>query len=83
MTCKLSAAEAIELAVLTSAFNNAHDDLRYWLRKHVDEWQDEFDAKGERWQESEAGKAAQERLDALEIMAEDIENYDPDLSPLD
>ncbi len=40
----------------------------------VDDLQESFDAKSEKWQESEKGQTAQEQIDALQAATTDLDN---------
>ena len=89
-TAKLSKTERKAIETLVSALDVARAALADHLRDLHSDWQAAFDARSDNWRESEAGEAAQERLDALENWAEAVEGLefgtdgDPvDLDPLE
>jgi DNA anti-recombination protein RmuC len=81
---KLTKAERSQLETLIAALDKARDELASHMREIADEWQSTFDEKSERWQEGDAGQAAQQRIETLTEMADDLTDSElPDLTTLE
>lgn len=65
MAIKLSKKEAADLNRLVTNYETAKTALKDALQNVLDKWVEEFDEKSEKWQESEVGQQAQERIDTL------------------
>lgn len=65
MATKLTAKEVKELDALSQAYELAKAALREKLDEIASNWESEWSEKSERWQEGEAGQAAQEKIDML------------------
>ena len=65
MAFKISKAHASQLDELVSAYEHARAALAEWLDELASEWEEEFNEKSEKWQEGEAGQAAQEHIDTV------------------
>lgn len=76
-TCKLSKTERKEIEALISALDEARAALSDKLSDLKAEWEEAFDERSERWQDSEAGEEAKERLDTLEGWVDEIEDLPP------
>lgn len=72
MAFKLSKKQADELNKLSIAFEEARSSLFSFLDETASEWEDEFSDKSERWQEGEAGQAAQEKIDLVRGWADEM-----------
>jgi hypothetical protein len=82
MAIKLTAAQRKEIERLEGVITAARDELQAMLEEIAETWQSEWDEKSERWQEGEAGEAAQERINAVEEAAGEIEGIEIDLSSI-
>ncbi len=65
-TCKLTKSERKELDELANAADNALCVLRHRIAELADQWGEDWNEKSEKWQESDAGQEAQERIDILQ-----------------
>lgn len=62
---KLTQDQAGELDTLVGTFESAKSALAEWLEQLAADWEADWDDKSERWQESERGQEARERVDQL------------------
>ena len=82
---KMNKTDRTELARLTEEASVAIAELSEFMDGKRDDIQEVFDGRSERWQESERGDAAQERISRfedfvseLETFRDTIEGFDPD-----
>jgi hypothetical protein len=67
------------LVACENAYCTARDTLEETARAIADEWQEVFEDRSESWQQSEAGVAAQERIQALSGLADELHDFFVDL----
>jgi hypothetical protein len=72
MAFKITKKEAAELQALVDAYEAAQDALGKALAEIHEEWENEYHEKSEGWQESAAGQAAEDRIDTLWAMIEEL-----------
>lgn len=72
MSIKLNAKDRKEIEAALDAYNHARENLSQLLTDLVSEWESEHGKKSEKWQESEAGTAAQERIDAAQSALDEL-----------
>ena len=65
MAIKLTKKQAANLDKLSEAFERAKMALSEALDEIASDWESEIADKSDKWQESEAGQAAQERVDLV------------------
>lgn len=70
MAFKLNKAKQAELQALADAYQQAAEAYSQALADLVSEWEEEFDERSERWQESEAGQEVCDKLDRLQEAAD-------------
>jgi hypothetical protein len=80
---KLTKAEATALKKLVEDYETAADALRNRLDEIASDWESEHGEKSERWQEGEAGQAAQEKIELVrgwfdEMPGEETPAIDPE-----
>lgn len=81
---KLTKAQKASLTTLSAQFQAAKDELVTGLQNIRDEWQEAFDQKSEKWQESDAGTKVSEKVSALEEMIGELDGIElPDLDSLE
>lgn len=83
MAFKLTKKQRNELTKLVEKYEHAKSDLSDALDQLASDWESEFSDKSERWQESEVGQAAQEKIDMVrgwfdDMPAEGEPNIDAD-----
>jgi len=79
MKCVLKKAEINDLQALYNAFDVARSALLDRLTDIKDEWQEEFDEASERWQESDAGQEASDRINTLDAIIAEVDAADVDM----
>jgi len=62
MEIKLTKQQAVDLVQLSQNFETAKLALQEFLVDLIDDWEQEIADKSDRWQASDAGQAAQERV---------------------
>lgn len=72
MAFKLTKKEAAEMQKLVDAYDVARSELSQVLIDLADEWESECGDESEKWQESDAGEAARERIDTVTGWADEI-----------
>ena len=65
------------------AYNAAIADLRRHIETIAHAWQDAFDQRSERWQDSNAGIDARTAIEAWDELAEALEDVDLELPDLE
>lgn len=66
MAIKLTKREAQQLTELDDAYQSAAFQLQDFLSELLSYWQEQFNDRSEKWQESEAGQEAAERISTVE-----------------
>lgn len=82
MAIKLTKKQHKELSEAIGAYENACSELSQMLTDILDEWQSEFDEKSEKWQESDAGQAAREKLELVQSWIDEMPNLEIDADQL-
>lgn len=72
MAIKLTKAQKTELDNLAADFESARMALSEKLDEIASDWESEWSEKSERWQEGEAGQAAQEKIDQLRAYIDEL-----------
>lgn len=73
MAFKLRKVDAAALEALVNKYARATEELNEWLQNVLDEWQGAFDEKSDKWRDSDAGSAAQERIDLIQSWIDELE----------
>jgi hypothetical protein len=76
MKCALNKSRHRELTALIEAFDTAKSSLTETLQATLDDWEEEYENSSERWQESDAGQAADERRSQLQEWIDSLEEID-------
>ena len=77
----VAARKGLEQAI--EAYNAAIADLRRHIETIAHAWQDAFDQRSERWQDSNAGIDARTAIEAWDELAEALEDVDLELPDLE
>jgi hypothetical protein len=82
-TCQLSVAELHEFKNLAQAYETSREALSEFLDDIVGRWEGEIEERSEKWRESEAGGEAQERLEMVTGLRDEIPEAGIDVAQLE
>jgi hypothetical protein len=83
MAFKLNKKEAARLQALADAYETAREELSQALEDLASEWESEFEEKSDRWKEGDAGREANERVEAVRGWCDEFpDSFDVDFTAL-